>query len=148
MLTIAQIINKVDPGRLDRSEYVRITRLKYGLSKQTKLPKAVALAYSKRENYISPARYTCLVKAIDDKGNVKLSCSCPDFTFHGYEYNLYRRGAADIIYGNGERPTVNNYGVGCCKHLVMLINELFVQKKLDKLLNFKDAVKPKGGTKR
>lgn len=66
--------------------------------------------------------YVSSVKFIDKRLNVKVSCSCPDYVFAGWEYANHTVGAADIIYGNGEPPNEKNpeMRVGLCKHLLAL----------------------------
>ena len=55
------------------------------------------------------------------KGQVIVSCSCPDFCFT-WEYALNKKGAARIEYCNGEAPGTRNPSEkpGLCKHLVAL----------------------------
>lgn len=52
---------------------------------------------------------------------VKLSCNCADFVYR-WEYALYKKGGADIVYGNGDAPGTTNPGMalGACKHLIAL----------------------------
>ena len=99
------------------------------------MPKAIAKAYSKREGYTSAYKYVCSVECLNDKSHVKVSCSCPDFCFSGNEFRLAQRGAADIIYGNGEPPQTKARA-GCCKHIFMLVKELRTHKKLRSDLTF------------
>lgn len=134
MMLIADILKNIEWGRKQRSEYVRIISYRFGFKRSDMLPKAVAKAYSKREGYTSAYRYICTVECLNAKSHVKVSCSCPDFCFQ-YEYVLAKKGAADIIYCNGERPQHPNKP-GCCKHIFMLIKELRANKKLKADLNF------------
>lgn len=62
-----------------------------------------------------------------NKKDVKVSCSCPDF-WARWEYALHKRGAADIVYSNGEPPVVRNPRMypGCCKHLIALTNRAHI----------------------
>lgn len=134
-LKISQILTFVDSGRQDRSEYVKLTSVRYGLSKKTGFPKTVAKAYSRIKGKPSGNRYVVVVECIDNKSHVKVSCSCPDFTFRS-EWHLWRKGAADIIYSNGEKPKVYLTPV-CCKHLTMTFSALLFANKLDRNLEFR-----------
>lgn len=53
---------------------------------------------------------------------VKVSCTCERFTYV-WEVALWKQGAADILYSNGEMPTQTNPRMipGCCKHLIKII---------------------------
>jgi len=137
MMTLYKILANVNLSSKERSEYVKVVSVKYGKSKATKFPKAVARTYTKRDEYTSPSKYYCSITQINAKGAVKVSCSCPWFLYRGYEYVLAKRGAADIIYGNGEAPT-KPCPAGCCKHLFMLAKELHKAGKLKGDLTFKD----------
>lgn len=75
--------------------------------------------------------YDVSVKALDpklllSKGPVEVSCSCGDFLFKGFEYALMKKGAAKIIYGNGEPPKITNPKLipGVCKHLAGVLRLL------------------------
>lgn len=75
--------------------------------------------------------YDVSVIALDPKkllssGPVEVSCTCSDFVFGGWEYALFKKGAAKIIYGNGEPPKIKNPTMlpGACKHLVGLLKLL------------------------
>lgn len=128
-MNIAAIVKNIDWGRQERAEYVRLVSVKYGRSKTTGQPRSVAKAYSKREGSDASNRYTSQVICLDGDSNVKVSCSCPDFYFHGWEYALSKQGAADIIYGNGQAPQ-KPVKPGCCKHLFYHISQLVKSGKL------------------
>jgi hypothetical protein len=75
--------------------------------------------------------YDVSVKALDEKlalsrGPVEVSCSCGDFVFKGWEYALFKQGAAKILYGNGEKPKITNPKLipGSCKHIAGLLRLL------------------------
>jgi len=57
---------------------------------------------------------------------IVLHCQCQDFVFGGWEYALWFHGGAQIINGNGEKPTKNNTALkpGCCKHLFVVYHKL------------------------
>lgn len=140
MMTILQILRNVELGRNERSEYVRIVGLRHGRSKKTGLPKTILRAYSKKKGYTSAHHYAITVDAVDAKSHVKVSCSCPDFLFAGYEFMLMTRQAADLIYGNGEAP-VDPPKPGCCKHLVMAFREMLNQKILRPDMTYRELKK-------
>ena len=135
MMTILQIMRNTELGRRERSELVLIQNFKHGKSRRTGLPKTISKAFSRKPGQAGH-RYALAVDCLDTKSHVKVSCSCPDFTFHGSEYMLAQRGAADIIYGNGEPPQ-HPRKPGCCKHLVMLFKEMLQAGILDGDLLYK-----------
>ncbi len=60
------------------------------------------------------------------KDYVKCSCNCDAFVFWGGEWALKQKGAADILYGNGQPPVVRNpknipWG---CKHVIKVLREI------------------------
>lgn len=63
-----------------------------------------------------------------DANGIKVSCNCERFKFW-YEVALARKGAADIIYSNGELPVNTNptMKIGLCKHLVKVLR--YIKKK-------------------
>jgi hypothetical protein len=73
----------------------------------------------------SPRLHTQLLYARDpdyegaliDCPQVVFSCDCQRFLFM-YEYALWKRGAAELRFGNGEPPVKTNPRMrpGCCKH--------------------------------
>lgn len=134
-LTIWKIMKNVDWGRKERAEYVKIIGLKTGKSKRTGRFKAISKAYSRKQGEARGYNYACSVTQIDSKGNVNVSCSCPDFCFR-WEYFLWKKGAADIHYCNGEAPQ-NPGKAACCKHLVMTFKTLFEKGLLKGDLTFK-----------
>ena len=132
-LSMEQILRRTTPLRLEKATTtVRISKLKLSVSKTTKLPLAVAQGYSKDVNREKKVTYNKYITSILFRKNkkVKISCSCPDFVYAGWEWALWKRGSADIIYGNGEPPDITNPGglvTGCCKHLAALW--FFLQSK-------------------
>lgn len=136
MLTPLQILKNVDFGRHERAEYVKITGLKTGTSKTTKLFKAVSRAYSRKQGATKGTIYACAITQLDKKSRVKVACSCDDFKFR-WEYRLWEKGAADIHYCNGEAP-VTKGKAACCKHLVMTFKALFEKGMLNADLTFKE----------
>jgi hypothetical protein len=134
-MTPMAILKNVDFGRHERAEYVKIVGLKHGKSKKTGLFKAISKAYSRRQGSAHAYHYACAITQLDKKSHVRVSCSCPDFCFR-WEYFLWKRGAAEIYYCNGEAPQ-NPGKAACCKHLVMTFKTLFEKGLLNGDLTFK-----------
>lgn len=128
-MKLDQLVAKSERMRKLNSNLVKIVGYKTGFDKKG-VPTAICKSYTPKEYIIGNRivnardknRYTTSIKFIDKKLNVKVSCSCPDFTFAGYEWVLAQLGAADIIYGNGDPPDVRNasHKPGLCKHLLAL----------------------------
>lgn len=62
---------------------------------------------------------------------LKVSCSCEAHVFWGGEYALWKAGAADIKFGNGEAPVVRNPKLvpWACKHIARAL-ALIIRKKV------------------
>lgn len=128
-MKLDQIMAKCDKMRKLNAKLVRVVGYKTGFDKKG-LPTAVAKTYTPREYTVNMRlvrakdqnKYVSSVKFLDRKLNVKVSCSCKDFLFAGWEYVLAQHGAADIVYGNGEPPDIKNpdHRIGCCKHIIAL----------------------------
>lgn len=128
-MTMKQIYNRTPRMRKIASLYVKITHIKLGRNRQG-LPFAASQSYS--AHHILPTgrvirvrakiKYVTTLVVISKRGHCKVSCSCPDFTFAGWEYSLAERGAADIEYGNGAAPDIKNPSQvpGACKHVIAL----------------------------
>jgi len=69
-------------------------------------------------------------ESITDKGRLKVSCDC-GFFMYTCEVALFLRGAADIIYSNGEMPVYTNPKKVplVCKHLYVVLSRLIKAKK-------------------
>lgn len=80
----------------------------------TKTPKSVHLIGLDKNELGKPD----FDKPINKHRKVMIQCSCESYVFYGFEYSNAAHGAARIIYGNGEPPTVMNpqQAYGCCKH--------------------------------
>lgn len=133
-LTFKQIARNTSQSRHDLSHQVKVLNLKFGLSK-TVYPAGnllgVARTYTPDTSYL---RYTTSIE-IWPGDKVKLSCSCDDFKYR-WEYALWLRNCADIIYSNGEPPLVNNsyFKPMACKHLIALHNALVLKGKISSLV--------------
>lgn len=120
-MTMKQILRRTTRDRIEKAQTtVKVTKLKLGVSKRTKKAMAIARVFSldrvkkgiKRNKYVTSITFL-------PKKNVKVSCSCSDFMYR-WEWSLNRKGAADIIYGNGDPPDDKNPTMipGTCKHVV------------------------------
>lgn len=127
-MKLAKLVAGSDKLRKINSRFVRITGYKNGWDKKG-IATAICRSYTPKEfkaGRIVDARdknkYTTSIKFIDKGLNIKVSCSCPDYTFAGWEYANHVVGASDIIYGNGEPPVEKNPSnrPGLCKHLLCL----------------------------
>lgn len=67
-------------------------------------------------------------KTINKNRRVMVSCKCENFVFM-WEYALAVHGAARVIYGNGEPPTMTNLAQvpGVCKHITALANVIMAE---------------------
>lgn len=134
-LSMDQILRYTTRDRIEKAQTtVKVTKLKLGVSKRTKLAMAIARVYSldRVKTGVQRNKYVTSITFLPKK-KVKVSCSCSDFMFR-HEYSLWKRGAADIIYGNGEAPDDTNPRLvpGTCKHVVAFWD----------YLGEKDLVKP------
>lgn len=61
---------------------------------------------------------------------LKVSCECPAHVFWGGEYALWRKGAAELVYGNGDPPVVRNPKLvpWACKHLTKVLSQIIAKK--------------------
>lgn len=61
---------------------------------------------------------------------LKVSCSCDAHVYWGGEYALWRKGAADIKYGNGDPPDVRNPRLvpWACKHIAAVLGHVIRKK--------------------
>jgi hypothetical protein len=133
MKKLDQLVKASEQLRKINARFVRVVAYKTGRDKKG-LAVAMAKTYTRHEvnvhrklqNAKDQNRYVSHVKFMDKKLNVEVSCSCPDFLFR-WEYRLAEVGAAKIRYSNGEAPTVNDMGLGMCKHLLAL-RELIKKK--------------------
>lgn len=134
-MKLAKLVSASDKLRKINARFVKIVGYKNGWDKAGHAT-AICRTYTPREykgGRVVPAtdykRYTSSIKFLDKQLNVKVSCSCPDYTFAGWEYANHLAGASDLIYGNGEPPTIKNpqNKIGLCKHLLAL--RAFIQNK-------------------
>lgn len=122
-MKLNQLVSKSNRLRKLNARLVRVVGYKTGFDKKG-IPTAVAKTYSPKEYVIGGRlvrakdqnKYVSSIKFLDRSLNVKVSCSCPDYIFAGWEWSNAQVGAADIIYGNGEPPDMKNpdHKVGLC----------------------------------
>lgn len=130
-----------DYGRFERATHVKVTGLKIGTSRTTGFVRFVAKTQTPEKRMMGYvwAKYATSIDFVDSK-HVRLSCTCPDFVFSGAEYRLSKKGAADILYGNGEAP-ISSSRIYCCKHIVQVTNLLVQKGYLDSLFQLARSVK-------
>jgi len=60
------------------------------------------------------------------RARLKVACSCDAHVYWGGEYALWRKGAADLHYGNGEPPRVRNPKLipWACKHIARVLRQI------------------------
>lgn len=106
--------------------------------KRTKTPKGLPVARAKvwhrdplRPNRTRVDHETMIIglddpsKPISKQNRVMVSCNCENFVFM-WEYACAEHGAARIMYGNGEPPTITNpsHTPGLCKHAYAMATKL------------------------
>ncbi len=109
-----KVVRATPPERFSAAESVRISKLKI-TRKAGIIVKITCESRTRGDTYITVFEYT----NPEDRDKVKLSCNCMDFVFR-WEYALFRKGGADIHYGDGTAPENTNpmLNPGCCKHLI------------------------------
>lgn len=125
MMNLDKLVSKSEPLRKINARFVKVVAYKAGRDKKG-FATAMAKTYTSQEVNVHKKvvtskdqnRYVSSFKFLDKKLHVECSCSCPDFMYR-FEFNLARVGAARIIYGNGEEPTMY-HEIGLCKHLIAL----------------------------
>jgi hypothetical protein len=122
-LPAAQILRSTTADRIEKSQFIKLTAVKSGTSKKSGNRKLIAQSVSVDKAAPDRTKYTSTMEFLPGK-RLKLSCSCSDFMFR-WEFALFTRGAADIIYGNGDPPADKNPNLkpGCCKHLVAVLSK-------------------------
>lgn len=145
-MTLKQIFDSTardDYGRFERATHVKVTGLKVGPLRGTSTVRFIAKTQTPEKRMMGYvwAKYATSIDFLN-KDNVRLSCTCPDFVFSGAEYRLARKGAADIIYGNGEPPQ-SSVRIYCCKHIVQVTNTLVVKGYLSSHFTLKSTIAKK-----
>lgn len=131
-LTYDQIYRYIDEKRITLSHSVKIRKLKTRTPKQTKGVFGIAEATTRSLEKDAWSSYETVIEFYPKK-KVILSCGCPDFMYR-WEYALAKKGAARIVYGNGEPPGATNprNRPGACKHIVALHSHLVSQGLVEK----------------
>ena len=134
MVTFNQIKKYLNPLKYKNSKYVQFKDVRVGFNDKN-LTFFVARSSSPyiwdsrlKRKVTNPTRnntYTTTIEVLNKKGNVKLSCSCPDFLFR-HEVALFTKDAAEIEYSNGDYPEMTNplLQPSCCKHCLALYEAL------------------------
>jgi len=102
--------------RFSLASRVRITGLKL-TRKSGVLTKITGKSTSRTDVYETVIE----LPSPEDHDRTKVSCNCSDFVFR-WEFALYRKGGADIHYGDGTPPDKTNPSMspGVCKHILAL----------------------------
>lgn len=129
MLTLEKILRRTPPNWLANSEDCRISRYKKIVDKEDSNPVVLSIVYSlfdsKGERKKDPVEHRCYIKGLNGKkkdiisSNVEMSCDCEAFMYWS-EVALNKKGAAPIIFSNGDDPVTRNPSLTPfpCKHLV------------------------------
>lgn len=141
-LTFKEILTRTPGNRLELSQFVKITYLKFGKSKKLKVPKAICQSYSQDRDKgggFKKAKYVTMIEFYADS-KVKVACSCADHLYR-WEYALVRKKASYFTYSNAERPisTNPNLVAGTCKHVIALWRDLKLKKLLPKKVDLPDV---------
>ena len=141
-LTFKEILARTPGNRIELSQLVKITFLKFGKSKKLQVLKAICQSYSQDKTKgggTKGMKYVTMIEFFaEDK--VKVSCSCADHLYR-WEYALVRKKASYFTYSNHERPVETNPKLvpGCCKHVISLYRNLKVRKLLPKKSELPDV---------
>ncbi|QRE00046.1 hypothetical protein [Burkholderia phage BCSR5] len=132
-MNLKQIMRRVTKDRIDNAQFVKLVKMKAGYGKKDGKAFVACQSYSthhfdqdgKKVANHERRHYVTVIKFLDDKLNVNVSCSCDDFLYR-WEWALANRGASDIFYSNGQHPDVTNPGMipAQCKHLVKLVETI------------------------
>lgn len=140
-LTFKEILARTPGNRLELSQFVKVTYLKYGRSKKLGVPKAICQSYSidrDAKGRVKKFKYVTMIEFYAEN-KVKVSCSCADHLYR-WEYALVRKKASYFTYSNQERPVDTNPKLvpACCKHCIALYRELKMRKLLPKKADLPD----------
>lgn len=133
-LKMSQIVRRTPADRIEKARTtVKVSKVKFGTSRRTSFPTALAQVYSldKVKGKTVRNKYVTKVELLP-RERVRLSCSCPDFMYR-WEYALWKRGSAELVYGNGEPPEDTNSGLvpGSCVAAGSLVNTHRGMKKIE-----------------
>jgi hypothetical protein len=138
MLTLPQIVKRVNKRRHESAKYVKIIHVKKGWDSRGRGFVACASYSTKiwdhyKQKFVKnqtgkdgkPNRYVTVIIFLDTYLHVIASCSCADFKYR-WEVALNHQQAAEIEYSNGELPVIRNPTMkpAQCKHLVALFNKI------------------------
>lgn len=128
-MKISLLFKKTDNQRRFLSKYVKVLHMKTGYQKGFGFVAAKTQSSQRidRKGFLVPVKpadrqtYVSVITFKDSKLNVTVACSCGDHLYR-HEVALWSKGAADIIYSNGEFPEITNpeLQIRMCKHLCAL----------------------------
>ena len=111
-LTARQLLSYTPRRIKENAEYVRVRKVKRKKGENFSL----AVTTTERSHATEKQPHYQSIEILSPKGErnifdrhtrVKLSCDCSNFLYT-WEYALFKKGAADIIYSNGEPPDTTN----------------------------------------
>ena len=128
--TIDQLIKKTFVDDLTRSQWVKTVDIRLDKKRYLLRCETVTLEKGKggkrelrrHRQWVYPVDAKTQGKISDGVTKIKISCDCERWTYW-WEVACYKNGCADIIFSNGELPTVNNpmWRVSPCKHLCVIL---------------------------
>ncbi|WYW00782.1 hypothetical protein Illi2_00100 [Pseudomonas phage vB_PpuM-Illi-2] len=130
-LPLKKLINETVrymPYTYERSRDVRLYSPKRSVDKEGNLVVECTAKSRRTRINTNPQKRRVKITALDRASKVsraagiKVECDCEDHCFT-WEVALYRVGAADIVYSNGEKPIVKNASMVplVCKHVLRLL---------------------------
>lgn len=128
-MKISKLFALTDNRRRFLAKYVKIMNMKTGYQKGFGFVAAKTQSTHRvdRQGFMAPVKkadretYVSVITFKDNKLNVTVACSCGDHLYR-HEVALWSKGAADIIYSNGDFPVITNpeLQIRMCKHLCAL----------------------------
>ncbi len=134
-LSLRKLLNATPPYFKNNAQDVVIKKLEKKLTKGG-LKAIVSTSYGTESKQTLPHKQTIIGLDRDKVTSKPLNinkckrvlaqCSCQSYLFSGAEYANWHHGAAKIIYGNGDKPVVNNPQLQffLCKHLVKIARKV------------------------
>ena len=141
-LTFKEIASRTSGTRLELSQFVKISYLKFGHSRKLGIPKAICQSYSQdkdSQGRVKKFKYTTMIEFYKDN-KIKVSCSCADHLYR-WEMVLVKHKASYNTYSNGERPKTTNptNQISTCKHVLALHRYLGLKGLLPKKAELPDV---------
>ena len=133
-LLLSRIIKNGTIVDLNNARDVDVIDTKFTKSKNGRKA-VIGYCQSVQEGSKPKEKYKCSIIGLEgemplSEQRCMFSCNCSRFMYV-WEYALMRKGAAKIIFGNGEPPHQTNPHMlaSGCKHLIALCRYLIKQKK-------------------